>query len=99
MEAAVSRIRPISAGSSSCMVSRSLRIQPMALFLRFFDDHPVLPVVLPEPDGHDLPARSGEVLADVVGANGELPVPPVPLFHDCSYNISCVNNGDNPASG
>ncbi len=52
----------ISAGSMSCMLT---------------SDDAVLAVVLVEHDGDGFPATGGQVLADIVGADGQLAVPPV----------------------
>src|SRR5262245_12939111 len=74
MEAAVSMSSVMSPGSSARMLKRSLRVQAISGLLRFLDDHAVLSVVLAQTHGHALPSRGGQVLADVVGANGQLPV-------------------------
>src|SRR6185436_742159 len=73
-EAAVSTSRTISAASSSRIVTRSFRVQPMSGLLRLFDHDPVLAVVFSQAHRDALALRGGQVLADVVGANGELAV-------------------------
>src|SRR6267142_4507409 len=42
------------------------------LVLRLADHDAIDPIVLAEHDGHDLPAARGQVLADIVGADGQL---------------------------
>src|SRR4030095_15670336 len=76
-EAAVSTSNTISAGSSSRIVTRSFRVQPISGLLRFFDHHSILAVVLPQAHRHALALGRRQVLADVVGADGQLAVPAV----------------------
>src|ERR1700741_3295483 len=76
-EAAVSTSNTISAASSSRIVTRSFRVQPMSDLLRFFDHHPVLSVVFSQAHGDALTLGRRQVLADVVGANRQLAVSPV----------------------
>src|SRR5262245_56981709 len=73
-EAAVSTSSTISGASSSRIVTRSFRVQPMSGLLRLFDHHPVLSVVLPESYRDALAPGCGQVLADVVGPDGQLAV-------------------------
>src|SRR5881296_1574761 len=73
-DAAVSTSNTISPASSSRIVSRSFRIQPMLGLLGFFDDDAVLAVVLPEPHGDGLAVRGRQVLADVVRPDRQLAV-------------------------
>ena len=54
--------------------ARSFRVQPMSGLLRFFDDDAVLAVVLPQAHRDALALRRRQVLADVVGADGQLAV-------------------------
>src|SRR3989454_3876572 len=73
-DAAVSTSNTISPASSSRIVSRSFRVQPMLGLLGFFDDDAVLAVVLLEPHGDGLAARGRQVLADVVRPDRQLAV-------------------------
>src|SRR5258707_10760421 len=70
METAVSSTSVISDASRSRMPSRSLRFQLMGSFL--LDDDAIHAVVLAEHHGHLLAAARGQVLADVVGTDGQL---------------------------
>src|SRR5437667_10103033 len=77
-DAAVSMSNVISAGSRSRMARRSFRVHAMGLsLLRFLDDDTVFTVVLAQAHGHALAAGGRQVLADVIGADGQLAVTPV----------------------
>src|SRR6266849_765404 len=75
MDSAVSSTSVISAASVSRMLTRSLRFQAIELaLLGFLDHHTVLAVVLAEHDGNGFLAACGQILADVVGTDGQLAV-------------------------
>src|SRR5207245_11265334 len=48
--------------------------RPSVTLFRIFDDDPVLAVVYPVPDGDAVAAGGRQVLADVVGADRQLPM-------------------------
>src|SRR5215470_10955771 len=73
-EAAVSTSSTISAASSSRMVTRSFRVQPMSGLLRLFDHDPVLSIVFSQAHRDALAPGRGQILAAVVGANRQLAV-------------------------
>src|SRR4030095_15718734 len=73
-EAAVSTSNTISAGSSSRIVTRSFRVPPISALLRFFDHDPILAVVLPQTHRDTFALGRRQVLADVVGTDGQLAV-------------------------
>src|SRR4029450_10118778 len=73
-EAAVSTSNTISAGSSSRIVTRSFRVQPISGLLRFFDHDPILAVVLPQTHRDTFALGRRQVLADVVGGDRRLAV-------------------------
>src|SRR5262245_60298764 len=50
------------------------RVSARTSFRRFLDDHAVDPVVLPEHDGDSFATARRQVLSDVVGPDGQLPV-------------------------
>src|ERR1700738_5732261 len=70
IDTAVSSTSVISDASRSRMPSRSLRLHLMGSFL--LDDDAIHAVVLAEHHGHLLAAARGQVLADVVGTDGQL---------------------------
>src|SRR5262245_11509826 len=75
MDSAVSSTSVISAASRSCMLRRSLRFQAIWLALRrFLDNDAVDSVVFLEHDGDGFTTARRQVLADVVGADGQLPM-------------------------
>src|SRR6267142_6766837 len=76
-EAAVSTSNTISAASSSRIVTRSFRVQPMSGLLRLFDHDPVLAVMFSQAHRDALALGCRQVLADVVGANRQLAVPTI----------------------
>src|SRR5215831_15074421 len=73
-EAAVSTNSTISAASSSRIVTRSFRVQPMSGLLRLFDHDPIFSIVFSQAHRDGLAPGCGQVLADVVGADRQLAV-------------------------
>src|SRR3712207_328537 len=73
------RLPPALDRASSSTERRSPRVASSSVkkFLVMDDDHPILPVGLPQVHEHPLLARGRHVLAHAVGPDRQLPVPPV----------------------
>src|SRR5688572_21258539 len=87
-EAAVSTRVRISAASSSRIVTRSFRLQPISGLLRLFDDHPILAVVLAQPDRDALALGRGQVLADEIRTDRKLSVTPIDQDRELNHSWS-----------